>query len=594
MGSKPLDWPRWMVPLKSKGFRRSVTALTAVIAGLSAGVPLAAQGSARVPANPRARVVALSTVTLSNGTGDGNLSVQVDPYGAYGTFNTTGRSGLRYDPVGPVGVRETTFEAALWFSGAVDAGQGGQGHFLSSTSLYGGPGLPDAPFVSSNSSEARSSFVVDGIQFNLVQVVLPAGPAGSTLCQTYTLSNTRSVTADFDLIRYVDADLIFDGANNDRAAISEGWQRLYLFDNFADVSSPTYRMAIDMAGSANLGYQIAEFHTGDNLFQEGRAVLTNTITHDSVPGATENDANADLDGDRLTDSSFDINLLQGGTYTLPPGGSATLVVNTHLGMGSPENAIKPKIEWVEAPISVAAGTTASSSVQVTRDALGPIANATVLFKVSGSTGNSESASAVAGLDGQTPFAFRPLFPGAYTITATYDQNGNGARDPGEPSTTASSTALLPATTNGQGKGQGKVPAEGLIGKFKFSAKGNKLRGQGQVRLSIAAPPRSGGKPFLVQSTKVQSVVFRQTDEGWTTEVLGIARIKKGASLPFRIDALDHGKASALPDRFLLTLLHDVDGDGLLDAVEYGGVLLANAAGGRGNVVVNPPATPRAR
>lgn len=52
--------------------------------------------------------------TLSNGTGDGTVTVVVDPYGSFG-YSTPAGDAL-FDPAGPVGPSRTVWESGLYFS----------------------------------------------------------------------------------------------------------------------------------------------------------------------------------------------------------------------------------------------------------------------------------------------------------------------------------------------------------------------------------------------------------------------------------------------------------------------------------------------
>jgi hypothetical protein len=85
---------------------------------------------------------------------------------------------------------------------------------------------------------------------------------------------------------------------------------------------------------------------------------------------------------------------------------------------------------------------------------------TVRFTVEGST--SATGSCTTGADGRCSFTYAgPQLPGADTIVAYADLNGNGTPDPGETEASAAKAWVVPASTPGQVTGGGQiVPAAG--------------------------------------------------------------------------------------------------------------------------------------
>jgi hypothetical protein len=106
------------------------------------------------------------------------------------------------------------------------------------------------------------------------------------------------------------------------------------------------------------------------------------------------------------------------------------------------------------------GTSHTVTATVLTAALVPLQGVTVRFTVAGST--SAAGSCTTGAAGQCSFTYAgPLLPGADTILAYPDLNGNGVEDPGETEASAVKAWVLPASTRGQVTGGGQiVPAAG--------------------------------------------------------------------------------------------------------------------------------------
>src|SRR4051794_34587819 len=90
------------------------------------------------------RRVLLAVTTLSNGTGDGTLSIPVDAYGSY--------ADAFYDPVGDVGSVDTTYFSGLYPSTF--------GEFLSEDEFTS---LPPIDFPPPTAGSAVSSFSSSGL-----------------------------------------------------------------------------------------------------------------------------------------------------------------------------------------------------------------------------------------------------------------------------------------------------------------------------------------------------------------------------------------------------------------------------------------------
>src|SRR3954451_5045253 len=96
------------------------------------------------------RRMLLSIATLSNGTGNGSLTLTVDAYGSFG--NNSPASGTIYDPF-PAGdpARDTVDVSGLYFQPG--------GNFLSESSvLTNGAPRPSINFDSQDPDSAQSTF----------------------------------------------------------------------------------------------------------------------------------------------------------------------------------------------------------------------------------------------------------------------------------------------------------------------------------------------------------------------------------------------------------------------------------------------------
>jgi Big-like domain-containing protein len=156
---------------------------------------------------------------------------------------------------------------------------------------------------------------------------------------------------------------------------------------------------------------------------------------------------------------------------------------------------------------------------------------TVLFRVTGA--NARSGSAVTDANGRATFCYTGTFPGADTITATADANGNGVADATEPKGTATKTFVLPPSTCGEVEGKGSIVTPGGKGEFKFEAEADSpSRVEGKVRFHD-----TGAKKILV-STRLDSLVIVGSSHA---EIFGRGRVNGGAEQVFRVD-VDHTAA----------------------------------------------------
>ncbi|BBE71838.1 hypothetical protein [Oharaeibacter diazotrophicus] len=257
---------------------------------------------------------ATDPLTLTNGTGDGRLTVKVDGYGSFGS--TTPAGDVSYDPVGAIGPAGAVWESAVMFSPTKQ--------FLATGSMHVGQGLPPVEITRSGNRIATSSFSVGGFDFTLRQEVLPPAPNGSTLVQTYKITNRTGRSQTIALSRYVEGDLYFVGSfGNDFGGVSGDGRTVYQFDTGDDPSAPTTFVGINATGGTAAGYSIQPYRFTDAVVAAGR-----------VPTEIRNKIHDDANADRITDHGFDAGIIQQNNMTIRAGATATYVTRTRFGSGS--------------------------------------------------------------------------------------------------------------------------------------------------------------------------------------------------------------------------------------------------------------------
>ena len=271
--------------------------------------------------------------TLTNGTGDGSVTVTVDPYGTFGTYTAFGwRVGgsTTYDPIGPLPPSSTVYQSSVYLgllysgdsSGGVYLHEHDENPYLPGSLVTGGE------FTSILSKkEARSEFSVQRFNFELIQTLNDKGPQGSTFTQTYRITNNTGNTQSFDLIRHVDGDLYFDGTLIDSGGASADGLMIFEFDSGDDPTNPSTFVGITNQGGDDvgfhIGYTIEPYRFTDDIIVLGAAVLDNTITGDS-------------NGDNVIENPYDVTLSLGNRFeNIAAGQTVTFTTKTIFGSGSP-------------------------------------------------------------------------------------------------------------------------------------------------------------------------------------------------------------------------------------------------------------------
>jgi subtilisin-like proprotein convertase family protein len=258
----------------------------------------------------------LSSATLTTGIGDASLSVTIDGGGEF-------RSAI-YDPVGPTSQADTTFQSSLYFR---EGPAGVRQEF--------GNGVTD-PLITVNATntQATGTFTVNALTFDLVQIVSPlfdgAGVQnGALLTQRYQMTNTGATTVDFELVRYLDGDLLFDGTLIDgggRLTTPSGTEVLFETDAGGGGSTATTFVGITGTGGSIPAVNRFEIDAYSGL-------ETRIANGTALDGLITGDANAD--GFVDLGSEYDVTLGLRNVFSLAPGASDTYTTLTVFGTGAP-------------------------------------------------------------------------------------------------------------------------------------------------------------------------------------------------------------------------------------------------------------------
>lgn len=268
---------------------------------------------------------------LDNGPGDGTISLGVNGYGGFGANNGPDASDALYDPVGGgVDPAQTTLGSAIAIRLGTEVGDGSRAFLTTGFGLFGSGGLGN-PTVSGTPTSATSSFTSNGLQFNLIQTLTKTF-TGTTLTQTYTITNPTSSTIDFELLRYLDGDLQFDSSIDDgggRLVNSDAVEILFETDGVGGSSTFTTFIGVTSEGGTvpiTKRYEMNAFPNFGSGISNGGADLLNDIFND----------NADLD--EFIDTAYDVSLALRNEFSLDENESVVYVTKTVFGSGTPDDA----------------------------------------------------------------------------------------------------------------------------------------------------------------------------------------------------------------------------------------------------------------
>lgn len=277
---------------------------------------------------------------LTNGSGDGQVSVGVDGYGAFGLSIGVNATNAIYNPAGATAAAGTTYESGV----AIRLGTSGARAFLTSGLIEDSGGLSN-PTVAGTPLLGASSFTYGDLNFVLTQTLTNLFDTngvqnGTQLAQSYVITNAGAVALDFELLRYLDGDLRFDAAIIDGGGrlISSGREILFETDTATGSADAATFLGIYNDGGTSTGFEIGTFNGLVNRIIAGTA-LANTIAGDGG------------DADQFIDAGagYDVTLGLGRSFSLGSGGSTTFTTYTIFGTGAPAAVVVPPTGGVPEP-----------------------------------------------------------------------------------------------------------------------------------------------------------------------------------------------------------------------------------------------------
>ncbi|MGO4892773.1 hypothetical protein [Flavobacterium sp. W21_SRS_FM6] len=273
-------------------------------------------------------VAPASATILTSGTGDGTLEVGVDGYGSFGSsISGIDTSDAFYDPVGIDESAGTTYESAI------AVGFGGDRTYLTTGSIAGPDNIGTNLVIgTTTSSSMQSTFMVNALQFELNQSVSlsqdSSGVAlGTILNQVYTITNTAAEQISFDVVRYLDGDLDFDGTIQDGGGriVQSGNEILFETDGVGS-GSATSQNFVGITGIGGITpetnrFEISSYSGLRGIIAQGEAL------DDQIDG--------DTNGDGFIDSAYDVTLALRNVFNLAPNEVVTYTTQTLFGNATP-------------------------------------------------------------------------------------------------------------------------------------------------------------------------------------------------------------------------------------------------------------------
>ena len=274
------------------------------------------------------------SASLATAPGDGGVRVTLDAFGSFGSNADDFVSDAFYDPVGSLAESGTVYESGV----AIRFGNTGSRAFLSSGEIGSSSSLPLTNFTSVSPSGLQSSFTYNGLNFSLDQRVSdlfdPSNArTGSQLTQTYTITNPGSTAVNFELIRYLDGDLDFDGTINHIGGVridQDAKTVMFELDSGSNPSDRTTFVGITAVGGNALpgSYEIDHFVDPGTLFGLIDRIIDGTALDNTIDGDTNGDNFIDI-------PPYDVTLALARGFVLNPGQSATYTTSTIFGEGVP-------------------------------------------------------------------------------------------------------------------------------------------------------------------------------------------------------------------------------------------------------------------
>jgi RHS repeat-associated protein len=273
--------------------------------------------SAIITVNGEAIAVEQNTNTIQTATGDGGLQVTVDEFGSF--------SSALYDPLGSKTLSDTTYRSFVALGIITNVTTGSRSQLQSSASN-------DEAFTNFTNTTTNSTFTVSGLQFQLKQIVQDtlnntAIRTGSRLDQTYTITNTTTGTINFDLVRYVDGDLSFDGSISDGGGrIVQNGQEI-LFETDAGGTGQTDTTFFGITGTGGTIPTTNRWELDGYSSLANNVLVGNSLRNTIVQG--DSDSNQFIDAG----SEYDVALALRNVFSLAAGQSTTYTTTTRFGSG---------------------------------------------------------------------------------------------------------------------------------------------------------------------------------------------------------------------------------------------------------------------
>jgi subtilisin-like proprotein convertase family protein len=292
-----------------------------IVATVTAGQTLSGQNFAIRPG-----ATANAPFYLSNMPGDASVKVGVDGYGSFGWAVADGDDAI-FDPLGSIAAAGTTYQSMVAVGPAL-------GHRTFLSSEY----LPTSPLVTGGPSLGTSDFVYNNLLFHLTQSLQTLNNAagvriGSRLVQTYTITNIGLLAQTFDMVRYFDGDLDFDGSIDDgggRLTVN-GNEIMFEIDSATGRYDPTTFVGITATG----GTPSANRYEADYFPYLRHQVIAGT----NLDQVIENDG---PDPDQFVDAGqgYDITLALANIFNLAPGEVGVYTTSTLFGTGTPDETVE--------------------------------------------------------------------------------------------------------------------------------------------------------------------------------------------------------------------------------------------------------------
>ena len=278
-----------------------------LLAALAIAGALVAASTSFGSAAPNGSGCAPIVRTLENGdpaVTEGAVRVPVDGLGAFGRGSVAGGDAI-FNPPGGFAPLGTTYTSNLYASNA--------GRMLADDCVNG-----QVQLLSENPLTTRLQ--LGALQIDLRQELEPVTLGGSTLRQTYTLTNTGSSDISTHLVRHLDGDLRFDGSTDDGAAASgPGGQTLTEFDSS---STGVPRVLLQITGA------LGSDQTPDEWTVQPFDYRPKIQGANGIPPADNGLVANDTNGDLVADSPYDVTLSQQWNATVAPNESVVLESST--------------------------------------------------------------------------------------------------------------------------------------------------------------------------------------------------------------------------------------------------------------------------